>query len=341
MLRDILLWWLRQMRALLPRRLVPDSGTADALIVAAEGPPAAAEIRLLQRRRRRETPLGRFRLDDAGQRAIKAAIRQAAPRVLLRPDAISVLQRAAVLPLPAERDLTNVLQFEMDRLTPFTAAQVFWSAEVTHRDRAAGRLEVSLALVPKSALQPMLAALERLGIAPAAIDAVDQAGVHRLIDLRAPSSRQRTSLSLATAAVAVLALIALVTPFITQSLARRAVETRIAALQPQLGEVEALRRRIAAGAAGNDVIAEEQARIGDALQVLATVTDVLPDDTVLGDLSLREGKLEISGRSQAAAGLIPALAADPTMRNPSFSAPVTRTADGKADDFVIRVELSP
>ena len=75
--------------------------------------------------------------------------------------------------------------------------------------------------------------------------------------------------------------------------------------------------------------------------MLATVTDLMPDDTVLGDLSLRQGKLDISGRSLAAAQLIPAMAADPTLRNPSFAAPVTRSADGKADTFVIRAEQVP
>ncbi len=89
------------------------------------------------------------------------------------------------------------------------------------------------------------------------------------------------------------------------------------------------------------MIAAERARNGDALQVLATVTDLMPDDTVLADLSLRQGKLDISGRSLAASRLIPAMATDPTLRNPSFVAPVTRTPDGKADTFVIRAELSP
>jgi general secretion pathway protein L len=71
------------------------------------------------------------------------------------------------------------------------------------------------------------------------------------------------------------------------------------------------------------------------------VTDLLSDDTVLADLSLRQGKLSISGRSRSAPQLIPAMAGDPTLHNPSFAAPVTRTPDGKADTFVIRAELNP
>jgi general secretion pathway protein L len=341
MLHDVLLWWVRQMRSLLPERLLSDDAMADALVVIPESLNDQPRIRLIQRRRRRELLLGRFRLDDAGQRAAKAAVRQKPQRVVLQPDPSLVLERKVVLPLAAERDLTRVLSYEMDRLTPFAAPQVFWSAAVERRDRAASRLELCLTLVPKAVLQPVLAALDRLGLPPSAIAAVSEAGEHRLIDTQAPTTRRRVMLPAAVGLVALLVLVAVITPFVTQSMARRAVDARIATLQPRLAEVEALRRHIAAGSAGSDAIAAEQARIGDALQVLAAVTDLLPDDTVLGDLSLHDGKLEISGQSQAAAQLIPALATDPTVHNPSFAAPLTRTADGKADTFVIRAELSP
>jgi general secretion pathway protein L len=244
-----------------------------------------------------------------------------------------------VLPLAAESDLAQVLRHEMDRLTPFTADQVFWSASLEHRDPAAGRLEICLTLIPKTLLRPAIALLDAVGLTISAIEAVNPSGLPRLIDLRAPSRRYRASLAIAWGLVGTLAVVAVVTPMITLSLASNAVEARIAWLQPQIAEAEALRRRVAGGSAGGTVIAAERARIGDALQVLATTTELIPDDTVLSDLSLHQGKLSISGRSTAAPRLIPALASDPTIGNPSFAAPVTRTPDGKADTFVIRAEL--
>jgi general secretion pathway protein L len=198
-----------------------------------------------------------------------------------------------------------------------------------------------LCLLPKSLVQPVLAAIEAIGLKVSAIETASHSGAPRLIDLVPPSSQLRRTLAFAWGVCAVLALIALAAPFVTQSLARRSVEARIADLQPRIAQVEALRRRLAAGSAGNDVIATEHAGIGDALQVLATVTELLPDDTVLADLTLRQGKLSISGRSRAAPLLIPAMAGDPTLHNPSFAAPVTRAPDGNADTFVIRAELSP
>lgn len=336
MLGNVLLWWARQLLALVPRRWRSDATRADALVVAVDG---ASDLRLTVRRRQREIPLGRFRLDESGERAARAAIRQRPRRVVLRPGSGAVLQRNVVLPIAAEREITRVLRYEMDRLTPFTADEVFWSATVERRDRSAGQLQLHLSLIPKAVLQPVLAALERIGVTPSAIEAINQ-GVSRQIDLLPPSDRRR-ALSIAAAVVLVLAVAAAAAPFVTQSLAGGRVEARIATLQPQVAQIEALRRRLAAGTAGSDAIAAERARNGDALQVLATITELMPDDTVLADLSLRQGKLDISGRSLAAARLIPVMAGDPTLRNPSFVAPVTRTADGKADTFVIRAELGP
>jgi general secretion pathway protein L len=334
MLREVVRWWARQMRALLPRQMLAAANQADALIVTAEG--ASQQIRLSLRRRQRESFLGSFAMDQGGQRAATAAIRQNVARVILRPDPAMVLQRRVELPLAAEQDMTRVLGYEMDRFTPFTAEQVYWQASIERRDRAAGRLQLSLALLPRSLVQPVFTALEAMGLK---VSVIEVGG--RSIDLVPPSSRHRIVPRIIGGAIAGLALGAIVTPFVTQSLAREDLEARIAALQPRIAEVEALRRRIAAGSAGNDVIAAEHAGKGDALQVLAAVTDLMPDDTVLADLSLRQGKLSISGRSRVAPQLIPAMAGDPILHNPSFAAPVTRTPDGKADTFVIRAEVNP
>ena len=71
------------------------------------------------------------------------------------------------------------------------------------------------------------------------------------------------------------------------------------------------------------------------------MTELLPDDTFLSDLSLRQRRLTIGGQSAAAAKLIPGLAADPMFRNPGFTAPVTRSDQLKKDVFSLRAEVAP
>ena len=89
------------------------------------------------------------------------------------------------------------------------------------------------------------------------------------------------------------------------------------------------------------MIARERGRVGDALQVLAVVTDTLPDDTYLTELSLHQRKLALSGESGAAAKVIVALSAEPMLHKTEFVAPVTRAPTGGLDMFSIESEVVP
>ena len=341
MLKGLIAWWLAQLVSLLPARWRSrDHSLPDAIVAE----PAGDGFALRLRRRRRESALGRFALDEPGLRAAAAAVRgrRGGPAVLRFAPAM-LLEREVVLPLAAERELEQVLRYEMDRFTPFGAEEVFWTAEPVARDRATGRLRVRLSLVPRAAVAPMLQALGRIGAAPAALEAALPGGV-RAIPLggdHGRARRQRRVVSAAATVCAGLALVAVALPFVTQSLALDAVDARIAALRPRVTLAEALRRRIAANTNGADVIAAESARLGDALQALAALTEILPDDTYLTNFALRQRHLTIDGQSAAAPRLIGLLSADPTILNPAFAAPVMRTENGRADLFSIHAELSP
>ncbi len=358
MLTEFLMWWVEQLRSLAPAALRPgrtdhaDRALAAVLQAVPANGPAAVE--LLARRRGGTTPLGRFTLDPAGiaalravasglgQRPFRAAGRKlvqgarSAPTVLVLPRAM-LLEQQVVLPLAAERELDRVLHYEMDRLTPFPAAELFWSAVVERRDRARGRLHLRLGLVPRVQLEPVLGALAQAGIRPTLLEAGPD---WRMLLERPATGAWRHGPALAGAACALMAVGAAGAPFLTQWVMSRRVEQQIAALRPAVGQVEALRRTIAANAAGTDVIATQRNKVGDALGTLALLTDLLPDDTYLNDLAIRSRVVTMSGQSAAAARLIATLAADPGIRSPSFAAPVTRNQDGR-EGFSIKAEVVP
>ncbi len=324
------------MRTLLPRRLWPGAAQGDALLVDVQ----TGHFELSMRRRGRETLLGRFGMSEASLAQATRSLRRRPRQVILRLASGALLERSVELPLAAERDVDRVLAFEMDRLTPFTAADVVWQTDLLQRDHAQRRLLLRLSLVPRRAIQSRLDLLSRAGLAPGWLEAVAADGAPRRLPLADHSTpRPYRAASIAAGAVAGLAVAVLAAPFVTQWLASDATEQAIAALQPQVTRVEALRKHLAD--AGSDALAAERNRVGNVLQVLATVTDTLPDDTWLTEFSLHQGKLNIAGQSPAAARLIPALAAEPSLRNPAFAAPVTRAPDGHADLFVIRADLAP
>lgn len=344
MLNEFLRWWADQLRAALPARLAaagPDSrGLLAMLHLPPEGP---ASVELRARHKGRDGRLGPFTLDGPGSPALRAAAAGHRHGVVLELPPGLMLEQQVVLPIAAERDPERVLAYEMDRITPFSAEELFWTWAVDRRDRAQGRLHLRLSVVPKARLLPSLDALVAAGLRPTALDAARPDGTRCRIalDHTPPARWQAWSVRVAGAFCAVLVVGALVTPFLVQSAARERVERQIAALRPQVEQAEALRRRILGSTAGSDVFAEQRARVGDALGTIATLTDVLPDDTHLTELTMRARVLTLAGQSAAAARLIAAMAAEPGLRNPAFSAPVTRFEGVAGEGFAIRAEAAP
>lgn len=346
MLNEFLLWWAQQLKAALPARLTQDRAGPDAraLVVTLRLPPAGPQsVDVLVRRKGRDAALGQFDLDPAGIAALQAAVAGQGSAAVLRLPPELLLEQQAALPIAAERDPERVLQYEMDRITPFAADELFWAWTIERRDRAQGRLHLRLSLVPKARLGAALDALRQAGLRPVALEAMTPGGPAQRIalDRPQPAPWRKRGLALAGGACAVLAVAAIAVPFVMQSVKSAEVEGQIAALRPRADEAEALRRRILSSAAGTDVFAEQRARVGDALSTLATVTEVLPDDTFLSELTLRARVLTISGQSAGAAKLIAALAAERSIRNPAFAAPVTRNEGTRGEGFAIRAEVEP
>lgn len=334
--QDVLVWWVAQMRGLMPARWRSRDGQGDGLV--AEVSPGSAAYRLVQRRRGKETRLS----------PVEAAARLArrpAPAVALRVPPGVALERPLVLPIATEPELDRVVAYEIDRISPFQTDEAAWAYAVERRDTEAGRLHLRLALLPRAGVAAAVAALREAGAAPAAVIAPRTGGGAWSISLaqqgalpRSARPWQRRAVAAAGAACAILALAAMAGPFVTQEAALRREEARIAALRPAVATADGLRRTIAGRASGLDAVASEAARVGQVLQVLATLTDVLPDDTYLTALTLRARTLTLSGRSGSASRLIPLLAAEPALRGAAFAAPVTRVEGARGDVFSIRAE---
>ncbi len=346
---ELLTWWAERMRELVPSRLRSGATPQDALLVTLSAPAGGdtPEADFGLRRRGREAPLGRFRLEPAALAGLPAALRKRPRRVVLRPPPGALLEREVVLPLAARRDPGGVLRYELDRLTPFAPEEVFWTWRQEGFDAARGTLRLRVSLLPKAALQAPMEALRRAGLPPVGLEAAGPGGEARAIPMAeavgAPSRRReawrRRGLAAAGTACAGLAVAAVALPFVLQSLALAAADRHVEALRPRVAEAEALRRQIAEAKGGQDAFAAERARVGDALRAIAALTEILPDDTWLTELTLRQRKLIMAGRSAGAARLIGLLSADPTIRDAAFVAPVTRAESGGVDVFSIRAEL--
>jgi general secretion pathway protein L len=342
MLREFFLWWFGQLAGLLPARLRRAGLVAEDALVVAPGAPldgGADSVNIGLRRGGRETSLGRFALGPAGARELPSP---GGRPVVMRLGASDILAKSLTLPLAAERDLHQVLAFEMDRETPFAVDEVYWSHRVAAVDRRNGKLQVRLLLMPQARLQPLLAGLAQLGLTPRRVEISDGPDAGHYLPLDGNGGRlHRTAgrvLWPAAALCAVLAAACIAAPFLRQATAIAAVERRVEAGQTAAAEAEKFRREISRLAHSADLVQKERDKAGRPVAVLAETTRILPDDTYLAELELQHRKLTLSGRSAAAARLIGKLAAA-GLQNPAFAAPVTRLEALHAEVFTLTAEV--
>ena len=345
MIREFFVWWLGQLADLLPRGLRRSALTAaDAMVISPIGPlgPGIEAVAIALRRNGKEVPLGRFTLGAADLAELP---RVAGRTTVLRLDERDVLGKTVSLPLAAERELGQVLSFEMDRETPFKAEELYWNHRIEAADRQSGRLSVRLVLAPKANLSALLAALGQAGIHPRRAEIADgpDAGAYLLLDGNGghadhPSSRLLWPVAGCCAA---LGLAALVIPFARQEITLASLERGITTARAAATEAEGLRQEIDRLSGSADFIESERDKAGRPLVVLAAATRVLPDDSYLTEMELRQRKVTLTGRSAAAARLIGPLAADGTFRNPGFAAPVTRLEALHSELFTINAEVGP
>ena len=347
MISTFLYWWVRQLSSLLPSNLLSlqasNAKLATAELLTPLGSHPASLV--LQVPVRRGQPVAHQIVATTADEL--TMLRRAVPggqRIRVRLQAGELLERELVLPIAAERALSEVLALELDRLTPFRADQTLWNWDVIARDTVRGRIRLRLTIAHRTLLAPILDWLQSAGLTPVLLEAPvggARPGWRRL-PLPVPGRPKRPILlGCAFTVYAALAVAVVAVPFIHQSLALSQVEAQIDHIAPDLAEAKTLRHRLALADASGDAAAGARQSVGDALQAVATITTALPDDTYLTDLTLHQRHLSMSGRSANAVRLIARLSAEPVLRGAAFDAPLTHTESGKGDLFSISSDLVP
>jgi general secretion pathway protein L len=340
-------WWFDQLAGLVPPSW-RDLGRArsDRLVLSeATGGCDAAIIRK-DRRKDASHTLGRFACTDEGGRNLRTALGEDDGRplsVVLAVQAQHVLSKTLSLPLAARRNVAQVIEFEIDHETPFRSDDVVWRHDVRQIDHAREKIEVELQLVPRQAIADGCRLLAAAGLR---LDCVEIPGgaAQRRIELKhaAPSDGTGRRLQLAWgAAAAILAIVAVATPFIRVEHAVSAAKSDVERLRKVAGEAVSLKREIDEVSKGARFTADQRLRVRDPLRVMAAATDALPDGTHLTEFALRGEQATLVGLSPSAANLISALAAVPPFHDPAFGAAVVRPDGASLELFTIKARLDP
>lgn len=221
----------------------------------------------------------------------------------------SVLNREIKLPMAAEPNLAQVLGFEMDRQTPFKASDVYFDWKVIERGGDSGQILLDLFVAPRTEVDAAVAAVTDRGFRLAGVDIEDgdrTLGLNLLPPdrrTRAVNPKARLNMALGAAAVVLLAVV------MAQSLYLRAhqvaeLEEAISTVQGEARAVIDIKQRIQDTGEAAGFLATRRAEAPLAVEVLADVTRILPDDTYLDRLVISKSSVQLQGKSQNAQQLI-------------------------------------
>ncbi len=266
------------------------------------------------------------------------------PRWLVLPDN-SALRRRMTLPLAAADRLREVLAFEIDRQTPFTAAEVHHDARVLAR-RGDGQVDVELVVVPKVLVDRELAALGSLSSTLSGIDVAGSDGVPLGINLLASQARNRREdpwrkWNLVFVLVAAIALVA----GLWQMLANRRAAADLFAQQVEQ-EVQRARgaaaeqRRLLDLVEGTRFLHEVRAGRPTTVEVIDELARRLPDATFLDKLSIEGDRILLIGYSSETSALVGQLEGSALWRDAALTGALQPDPRTRKDRFTLVAQLA-
>ena len=318
---QFLSWWRNELLSALPPAWRDWVGAERAVVTLAP----AADSWLLRRVR-----VGRTEAEErvaADRDALVQAVERLRPeeeqparQILLLP-AERTLRRRLTLPLAAEEHLASVLAFEMDRQTPFRADQLYFDHRILKRDATTRTMLVELLAVPRAVLDQALQGIGALQLDAADVAAGELPAGFNLLpaDRRARrvDKRLRLNLILALSAAALLWLVMWQSLTLREQAIERLNEEKSVASAAAMQSAE-LKRQLRDAIEGANFLAKKKAEQAVAVDVLAEITRMVPDDTWLERLSFVGAQVQLQGQSARADKLIGILTDSRCLAKPQF-----------------------
>lgn len=282
-----------------------------------------------------------------GQAALNAALqkvdREDLRLALLLPSAM-VLRRTLALPVAARDNLQQVMAFEMDRQTPFSAAQVYYATRELS-GLAGGRFHAELVAVTRGMLDPLLARLHELGVSIDAVDLAvgnDRLGVNLLPAEQTPRHvRPRRRLNLALVAGCVLLLALLLGQWLhNRQAALVQMQGEVDGMRGDAQQVVALRTQLQDNAGAAGFLTQRKKNTSAMLGLLQDITQRLPDSTWLERFNVdNTGQVGMQGQSKQAAKLLDALKDSRLITNASFQGSIQPDPATGKERFYLTAQL--
>lgn len=263
----------------------------------------------------------------------------------LPPD--KVLCRPLTLSDAAEENLQQVVQYELERRTPFKPDEVYFTASVANRSPETQEIKVALAVVPRATVDEAverMAALglrpERVGVSAPGLSAAE--GVNFLPTDGAHKSPRWAIAGTGTLALVTAGLLIAVILLPLEMKRDRAAQlsAEVADLRKNTVAASRLTEEISGLRARNQFIQTQRSAAQPAVKVLDDLTRLLPEDAWVFQLRLQKGQVSAQGYATAVSALVERIESDPRFHNVAVQSRVTRDPKTGMERFHLTFDLA-
>lgn len=250
--------------------------------------------------------------------------------------------RPLELPGKAAEFLDGIIRSQIDRLTPWNAADVVfhWTSPQGVADDHIALTVVATARSAATSLAQIFLDLGAVGVAISPASSSERIVVYdRHVGGLAESGRLRIALIAVLATTGVLAMLSAgIGGFITDS-----YDSELQQTQRRIAERRAIARGNQTGSGGSplELLVRRKQSVPSAVLVMEELSAVLPDHTYTTEMRIEGDKLQITGLTQDAPSLIQILEQSPQFASAGFFAPTTRAANEQRERFHIEVRIKP
>jgi general secretion pathway protein L len=274
---------------------------------------------------------------------IASALRGSRTDLILRPDRF--LLRPLDLPKRAGEFLEGIVRSQIDRLTPWNAADAAfgWSRPT---EIAKDRMTLTVVATARALISPYVEALAALGVKSIVVSTIPHAALPdagsieimqengaRVLDV----GKVRRALTAALVAAAVTGIAAAADQFVAPGL-----EVQRNDILRRVAERRAVFRSDGLGAPSVQLALERRKQeVPSSVIVLEALSQILPDHTYATELRVEGDKLQVVGITHDAPSLIRLIEQSPHFTRATFFAPTTRSPSDPGERFHIEAPIKP
>lgn len=266
-------------------------------------------------------------------------------KIILVLSDIYILKKSFHFPIAAQSNLRESLGFELNRRTPFTIEEAYFDYIVIGSDKTSNNLQIGLLVAPRQHVDPLLKLLQEWDIHLDSLKPVsdyhDNLSVNLLPEEYRNNFNQQTdhmTLFLASF-VFLLFLVVLYLPITHQNQQLEKLEDEMLQNRNIASEVQQLKDQKQKMIEQISFLENKLKDTLNTVELLNEVTEIIPDDTWLTRLIIKNGELQIQGESSNASSLIQIVESSERFSGAEFKSPLTQNKGSRKDEFHLSARL--